>query len=251
MRTLLGKMLRDPDLLLRVLGNRSSLLAARFGRLHALRWRLASRQSVFAEVYETHAWGSRESGSGSGSELRATGNIRERLPELLTHLGADSLLDAPCGDWNWMQHVKLPVKHYFGVDIVPAVIEANRARFGSPELHFECRDLTRDPLPRADVILCRDCLVHVSFQDIAAILENFRRTGARYLLVNTYPEVERNRNQFTGKPWRRLNFRLPPFEFPEPLEMLPDGGEVDPSQLALWPLQQLPRVRAGAGPAGA
>jgi hypothetical protein len=245
-------MLRDPDLLRRILADRSRVLAARWRPLHALRWRLASRREVFSEVYATQAWGSRESGSGTGSELRATGNIRERLPELLDRLGATTLLDAPCGDWNWMQHVDLRVKRYFGVDIVPSVIEANRARFGSPERHFECLDLTRDPLPRADVILCRDCLVHVSFEDIAAILENFRRTGATYLLVNTYPEVERNRNQFTGKPWRRLNFRLPPFEFPEPLAMLPDGGEVDPSQLALWRLEDLPRVRAGAGagPAG-
>jgi len=251
MRTLLGKMLRNPDLARRMIADRARVLAARWSGLHALRWRLASRQSLFSDVYETQAWGSCESGSGSGSELRATGNIRERLPELLTRLGAESLLDAPCGDWNWMQHVKLPVKQYFGVDIVPNVIEANRARFGSPERHFECLDLTCDPLPRADVILCRDCLVHVSFQDIAAILENFRRTGARHLLVNTYPEIQRNRNQFTGKPWRRLNFLLPPFGFPEPLAMLPDGGEVDPSQLALWPLQDLPRVRADAGPAGA
>ena len=29
--------------------------------------------------------------------------------------------------------------------------------------------------------------------------------------------------QFTGKWWRRLNFRLRPFEFPEPMEMLPTG----------------------------
>ena len=76
------------------------------------------------------------------------------------------------------------------------------------------------------------------------ILENFRSTGATWLLLNTYPEVRRNMNQFTGKQWRRLNFRLPPFEFPEPMQMLPDGGEVDPSQLALWRLQELPPVKA-------
>ena len=102
---------------------------------------------------------------------------------------------------------------------------------------------------RADAILCRDCLVHVSFQDIEAILENFRATGARWLLVNTYPEVRRNRNQFTGQAWRRLNFRLPPFGFPEPIETLADGGEVDPSRLAVWRLQELPPVTVTPAPA--
>jgi hypothetical protein len=246
MLTLLGKMLRDPAYSARLIADRSRGLAARWSALHEARWRLKSRQGVFSEVYESQAWGSRESGSGTGSELRATGNIRERLPELLRRLGAESLLDAPCGDWNWMQHVPLPVKHYFGIDIVPAVIERNRVRFESDARRFAVADLTRDPLPRADVILCRDCLVHVSFQDIADVLENFRRTGARWLLVNDYPEVRHNRNQFTGKPWRRLNFRLAPFHFPEPLERLADGGSVDPSQLSLWPLQELPRMRAGA-----
>ena len=245
MLNLFGKMLRRPGYAARLIGDRSRILAARWGGAHELRWRTTSRQDVFAEVYARQAWGSRESGSGTGSELRATGNLRERLPALLAHLGAETLLDAPCGDWNWMQHVDLPVKRYFGVDIVPDVVESNRRRFGDERHAFQLADLTRDPLPRADVILCRDCLVHVSFQDIGAILENFRATGARWLLLNTYPEVRWNRNQFTGRAWRRLNFRLPPFGFPEPQEMLSDGGEVDPSQLALWPLQELPRVATG------
>jgi SAM-dependent methyltransferase len=246
MLPLLQKMLRDPVYSARLIADRSRTLMARWSRLHDVRWRMKSRQEVFSEVYDSHAWGSRESGSGTGSELRATGTIRDRLPDLLSRLGAESLLDAPCGDWNWMQHVALPVKRYFGVDIVPAVIERNRTRFQNDERHFAVADLTRDPLPRADVILCRDCLVHVSFQDIALILENFRRTGARWLLLSDYPEIRLNRNQFTGRAWRRLNFRLAPFHFPEPLERLADGGSVDPSRLSLWPLQELPRVRAGA-----
>ena len=143
-----------------------------------------------------------------------------------------------------MQHIDLPIKDYYGVDIVPRVIEGNELRFGGEHRQFAVADLTRDTLPRADLILCRDCLVHISFQECAMILENFRSTGATWLLLNTYPEVRRNLNQFTGKQWRRLNVRLPPFEFPEPMEMLPDGGEVDPSQLALWRLQELPLMQA-------
>jgi Methyltransferase domain len=143
-----------------------------------------------------------------------------------------------------MRHIELPVSDYYGVDIVPRMIQANKQRFGGAYRQFSVADLTRDTLPAADVILCRDCLVHVSFQDCALILENFRRTGATWILLNTYPEIQHNLNQFTGRHWRRLNFRLPPFEFPEPAEMLADGGDVDPSQLALWRLQELPPVAA-------
>lgn len=226
------------------LRNRAVQMLAGWRGVHSLRWRLTSRQGIFSQTYDERTWESDESGSGTGSERRATGNIREALPDLVERLGARTLLDAPCGDWNWMRHVELPVEQYTGVDIVPHVVDANRKRFGDERHIFSVADLTRDPLPHADAILCRDCLVHVSFQDAALILENFRRTGATWLLLNTYPEVRRNRNQFTGSNWRRLNLQLPPFEFPEPTETLPDGGDVDPSRLAIWRLQELPSMRS-------
>lgn len=216
----------------------------KLGKAHELRFRYTSRQAVFTHVYESASWGSQESGSGTASELRATENVREWLPGVLSRLGAKSLLDAPCGDWNWMQHVDLSgLDEYYGVDIVQSVIDENVSKFGGPYRHFTVADLTCDTLPTADAILCRDTFVHLSYQDAAKVLANFAATGAKWLLLNTYPEVTRNRNQFTGQRWRQLNFRLKPFEFPEPVEMVPDGGDVDPSQLTVWPLQDLPPVR--------
>jgi SAM-dependent methyltransferase len=243
LKSLFDTLARDPRRVAGAVAKRVHQLGARSNAIHALRSRMRPRQDVFAKVYESEAWGCAESGSGTGSELRATAEMRVSLPDLLSRLEAASLLDAPCGDWNWMQHVELPIEQYHGVDIVPGVIEANQARFGDERRHFSVADLTRDLLPQVDVILCRDCLVHVSFQDAGLILENFRRTGATWLLVNTYPEVEHNRNQFTGERWRRLDFTLAPFNFPAPIETLPDGGDVDPSHLGLWRLQDLPHVR--------
>ena len=206
---------------------------ARWDWVHEARLRFRSRSATFADAYARSAWGSSESGSGTGSELRATVNIRDRLPVLL---------DAPCGDWNWMQHVELPAD-YFGADIVAEVIERNRRRFARPGVTFQTLNIVSDRLPNVDFVLCRDCWVHLSLQDIAAALENFRRTGAKYLLVNSASEVAKNKNQLTGHAWRHLNLRLAPFGFPAPLETFPDGGEVDPSELCLWPLQELPSLR--------
>ncbi|MBO0827467.1 MAG: class I SAM-dependent methyltransferase [Streptosporangiales bacterium] len=222
-----------------VLLDRLQAPAARIAALHRLRWRRTSRQDIFTRVYDSAKWESTESGSGTGSELRATAEIREQLPDLLSRIRVDSLLDAPCGDWNWMRRIDLPVTDYYGVDIVPGVIEENRRLFGDEHHRFILADLTRDPLPRADAVLCRDCLVHLSFEDIASVLASFRATGATWLLVNTYPEIRRNHDQFTGARWRRLNLRLAPFGFPEPVESIADGGDVDPSRLALWPLREL------------
>ncbi|MGZ0146849.1 class I SAM-dependent methyltransferase [Kribbella sp. WER1] len=231
----------------RMLGRLRDSLAGQ-GVFHGLRWRVTSRQAVFTKIYDSATWGSAESGSGTGSELRATDNVRAQLPDLLERLHATSLLDAPCGDFNWMRHVELPVEQYYGVDIVEGVIAENRRLYADDRRSFAVGDLTEAELPHADVILCRDCLVHVSYADAALILENFRRTGATWLLLNTYPEVERNRNQFTGSNWRQLNFGLPPFGFPDPVESMADGGDVDPSRLALWKLPDLPAVQPNGAP---
>jgi hypothetical protein len=215
----------------------------KWGKAHELRFSYTSRQALFTRAYSSAAWGGQESGSGTGSELQATEKVREWLPGVLYRLGAKSLLDAPCGDWNWMQNVDLSrLDAYYGVDIVRPVIEENASKFGGPDRHFAVADLTCDVLPKADAILCRDTLVHVSYQDAAKILANFAVTGAKWLLLDTYPEVIYNRNQFTGKSLRRLNFRLRPFEFPEPAETISDGGDAYPSQLAVWRLQDLPAI---------
>ena len=102
----------------------------------------------------------------------------------------------------------------------------------------------RDPLPRSDLILCRDCLVHLSFQNIARAVARFRASGAEFLLVTTFPEWEDNRDCEDGD-WRALNMTKPPFHWPPLHELIDerceegDGGWRDKS-LGLWRLDELP-----------
>ena len=70
------------------------------------------------------------------------------------------MLDAPCGEIGWIAN-RVAGVDYTGADIVPALTAANRDRalrdnFGGS---FVTADITRDDLPRADLVLCRDCLV--------------------------------------------------------------------------------------------
>jgi len=75
-------------------------------------------EKVFFEIYQRNAWASRESASGTGSELKRTHHLRRELAALLRELNVCSLLDLPCGDFNWMQHVNLGEIQYIGADIV-------------------------------------------------------------------------------------------------------------------------------------
>ena len=167
----------------------ASHITATIPLAHKLR---ASHAEMFASAYAAPVWGSAESRSGLGSELAATTVLRSYLPELFKRLDVKIFLDAPCGDWNWMKFVDLAGVDYVGIDVVPDVIASNQQRFARPGVRFMLADLTKDPLPCADLVLCRDCWAHLSFQDIAAVLENFRRSGATWLLVSNGPPIKKN-----------------------------------------------------------
>jgi hypothetical protein len=198
----------------------------------------------FERIEQTNLWGAASSVSGLGSEDAATAVIRDALPLLLQRLGAHSLLDAPCGDAGWIGRIKLDLD-YTGVDIVPSLIAANRQRVARGELsgRFLVADITREALPRADVVLCRDCLVHLSFCNIARAVANFRASGAHFLLVTTFPEWDGNRDCEDGD-WRVLNMEKAPFDWPAPRELINErceegGGGWRDKSLGLWRLDQL------------
>ena len=198
----------------------------------------------FARIEADNVWGAATSVSGLGSELAATSALRAMLPGLLRDLGAVSLLDAPCGDAGWVGHVHLGVS-YTGVDIVPSLIQANVARAAHSELEgmFLVADITRDPLPYADVLLCRDCLVHLSFANIVSAAANFRASGAQWLLTTTFPDWEVNVDCEDGD-WRALNLTRRPFCWPSPARLIDEqctkgsGGWRDKS-LGPWRLTDL------------
>jgi hypothetical protein len=209
----------------------------------------------FEEIFTRHAQLYRqyqdESISGPGSSLNQTQELRERLPLLLSHLGIRSLVDAPCGDFNWMRHVQLGVEQYTGIDILAATIADNQARYDSPARQFVSLDLMHEPLPRADAILCRDLLPHLAYAEIVAVLKNFRRSGATYLITTNFTEPRPNLDTAEGQ-WRPLNFNAPPFNFPQPLltineKCTENGGIFKDKNLAVWrladvPLQVLARI---------
>jgi len=199
---------------------------------------------VFTEIHERKVWGGAESVSGVGSSLERTSPFRGDLIALLRDLKVNVLLDAPCGDFNWMQRVVPAVAQYIGVDVVDELIACNQKRYGTDRVQFRCADLTTDPLPKADLILCRDCLVHFSFADVWRALENFKRCGSRYLLTTTFDRRDQNFKIGTGD-WRPLNLQIAPFCFPPPLRVMDEkclhtGGIYADKRLGLWEMSAIP-----------
>ena len=133
----------------------------------------AHREEIFESIHRQNLWGDSHSVSGPGSGAAATMMIRSSLPPLLRELQVRSLLDAPCGDFAWMQHVASSLDSYVGVDIVPRLIAENQERYASRAIRFVRLDIVTDPLPGADAILCRDFFIHLPTRLIRMTLANF------------------------------------------------------------------------------
>jgi SAM-dependent methyltransferase len=201
-------------------------------------------QPVFEKMIESNLKVGQESVSGPGSCLAQTAEIRRRLPFLFADLNVKSLLDAPCGDFNWMRHLSLGIDEYVGVDVVPTLVEQNQKQFGNSERRFLNLDITSDYLPQVDLILCRDCLGHLPLGEIAKALRNFKRSQSKYLLTTTFTGTRPNLEIEAGD-WRPLNLQLPPFNLPAPFRLINEkctevNGIYADKCLGLWRLENLP-----------
>jgi SAM-dependent methyltransferase len=204
---------------------------------------MADTEKIFTRIYSRNRWQSAESRSGPGSTAVRTKRLRSQLNKLLRELKVRTLLDVPCGDFNWMRLADLRAIQYTGADIVPELVRKNILRYGSPGRRFIRADITRSPLPKSDLVLCRDGLIHLSFADIERALQTIRESGSTYLLLTSFTDCSRNTDIATGD-FRPLNFCHAPFNFPAALRTLADGPMLDgsyPDQvLALYRVSDLP-----------
>lgn len=202
-------------------------------------------QEIFSEIYEINAWGNDESLSGQGSSVTQAGNAITTVNTIIKRYGIKTLLDLPCGDFNWMNKVDLSGVDYVGGDIVNEMILKNVENYGEDNLRFGVMDLIKDDLPSVDLVIVRDCFVHFSFDDIQRSVNNLKQSGSKYLLTTTFSRLRINHDIITGD-WRPLNLRKKPFLFPTPLfgmkETTQPGYERDyrGKSLALWEIQFLP-----------
>jgi hypothetical protein len=196
---------------------------------------------VFSEIYRRNIWGYKETASGAGSTLHNTQRVRESLPGLIRDLKIKTLLDLPCGDLHWLSKIELPISHYIGGDIVLELVKRTAEKYSRPDRSFLQIDLCKDPLPEADLLLCRDCFIHLSEDMIFRAIENILRSNIKYLLTTTFPGGL-NRAISTGD-FFTIDLCAPPYNFPAPIRVLEDWvPPFDRRQLALWEVESLKTI---------
>lgn len=214
-------------------------------RAYIVRSRLqgAKTEDVFTDIFKKNRWGSEASASGPGSDLEQTKVVIKELTALFKAYQVSSFLDIPCGDFFWMKTVDLSGINYIGADIVKDLIHKNQQDYAKDGISFQHLNLITDKLPKVDVIFCRDCLVHLSFDNIHDALKNIVESEATYLLATTFINRTENVDILTGQ-WRPLNLQLAPFYLPQPVMIIDEkceageGNYADKS-LGLWKISDI------------
>ena len=198
------------------------------------------RENKFTKAYYKNEFQGRVSKSGTGSDLE---NVNFLIPKLIEFFNANnikSLIDAPCGDMNWMPQVleRSNIKDYKGYDIVPKLIEENKKKY--PLYHFEQKDIVLDGnFGKADLLFSRDFLVHCSFKDAKKFIQNFFYSNIQYLLTTTFTNNRTNCDFPDKLNWYPINLQNKPFYLPEPRliineEYIGNNKEYTDKSLGLW-----------------
>jgi hypothetical protein len=172
--------------------------------------------------------GNDETPCGHGSTLASTEEIRAALPGLLKEYGITSVVDAGCGDLNWVKEVDWTGISYTGVDLM---------QWGDiPEGFGEIirMDITTQKVWACDLIICRDVLIHLPTSDILRTLALFRLSGSSLLLTTSYPGAPTTRELPCG--YCPVDLENVPFSMGEPLEKIPERRWC--RYMGLWRLQE-------------
>lgn len=204
-------------------------------------------EKKFNYIFKKNIWGSNESISGPGSEIQNTISIRKEIPNLINKLNIKTLLDIPCGDFNWFKEMNLDI-NYLGADIVDSIIIENNLKYSSELFNFKKLDITSDEIKsKFDLILVRDLFIHFSDKDIFKSLQNIKSSQSKYLLTTNYNDTKINVDIISGS-FREINLMREPFNFPKPIFEIHDSGNVkrpntnknyENKYLSLWDLSNI------------
>ena len=202
------------------------------------RLRLANQgkdaKEVFSDYWKNNHWQNAESKSGDGSTLLYTEHIRREIPLLLKRLQATSMLDAPCGDFNWFKQVELGQDiGYVGGDIVDGMIAELNQKYASDSRKFIVLDAISGKLPSVDIWMCRDLIFHLPTAEIFKLIDNFLSSEVKYLLITSHAAREISYEDTFMGGFRLVNLLNAPFAFPEPEERMKDYIEGFPERYLL------------------
>jgi SAM-dependent methyltransferase len=163
---------------------------------------------VFSPFYERGEWAE---GRMWGSTLEFTKRYRAFLEQFLVEHDIRSVLDVGCGDWTFSRAIDWKGARYRGIDVVPQLIEQNRARFPGAEFFVGDGRLLEEHAG-FDLLVMKDVLQHWSNDSIRSFLSQPALGSFRHVLLTNCDEERSPNRDISDGDWRPLNLLAPPFE---------------------------------------
>jgi len=174
-------------------------------------------QERFTKVFDMNLWGDPKCRSGEGSNPNSK-TVQDDILAMRAFLEkahpVHSIVDAPCGVFGWLSTFLAkedPNIEYSGYDIVPKIIAQNRLNY--PDSNFEVVDLTTSSVPKADMIICRDLLNHLTVQDIHKVLNNLKESRTRWLVISNNKGAPNADKYMRDGDSRTIDITKAPFNF--------------------------------------
>ena len=161
---------------------------------------------IFTKIYKEKNWHSddiksSEYCSGSGSDEKFAAPYIKTVIKFINDNNIKTIVDLGCGDFRIGKKIvqSLPQVKYTGIDVVPALIEylkkENRTFLN---VEFLCKNIVRDEIPLADLILIRQVFQHLSNKDILKVLNNLGNNCKSYIIVSEHQLID-NKNVIPNK----------------------------------------------------
>ncbi len=179
----------------------------------------------FSYIYKKNYWDDLESVSGPGSSFKNSKKITKMLKNIIIKYKIKKIIDAPCGDCNWIKELFNNKKlEYLGVDIVPDLVKKNQSKFKKyKNVNFKILDITSAKLPKTDLIICRDFLFHLSFNDGKKFLKNLYKSDFKYLITSSHSNGTKNNfeniKDIESGDFRIINIFKKPYNFKKNYEV--------------------------------
>jgi hypothetical protein len=216
---------------------------------------MKNSEEVFRDIYLDGFWmhGENVSASGAGSELSQTETLRRELPHTFETLGIDTVVDFPCGDMNWQIDMipMLNLYSYKGFDIVPELVANNTDDLKTwhfaeqyPKVSFEVGDIVTTPIPKCDLLIVRDCFVHLPQSEILAALKNIAASQIDFVAITNFMGVGRLNIDIEVGEWRPVNLCEYPYAMPFPMHVIVENctegdGVFADKTLSFWSIEQV------------
>ncbi|MBR9915356.1 MAG: class I SAM-dependent methyltransferase [Algicola sp.] len=163
------------------------------------------------QIYDEHLWGGTDfdfySGEGSHDPKIVNPYLEAVSSFLESHNKSLVVCDLGCGDFNIGKQLLKYSKCYIGIDIVEKLIERNKTRYQEGHLQFDCMDIVKDELPKADCAILRQVLQHLSNKEIETLSKKL--SIYKYLILTEHIPIGHfipNSDMITGQ-GNRLKYK--------------------------------------------